>query len=223
MNQCAPFGFGRNRPIQSRVGGQRASDTGDVGRLWTHLNALPKTDKIRLAAGGQKGSVSEVVTTRVACAQLNLPVGDVEGCLDKTCSAIIDARSKGAELIVLPELASCGYPLASADEARSCAEKGSLSLQRWQEAASGGMTVVAGFCESASDGVYNSCVLIDQSGVRAIYRKGHLWDREKLLFSPGAAAPLLFDTSFGVIAMAICYDLEFPELTRNLALAGADF
>jgi len=125
-------------------------------------------------------------------------------------------------MVVLPELASCGYPLASAEEARSCAEKGSLSLQRWQEAADGGITVIAGFSESAPDGVYNSCALIDQSGVRTIYRKLHLWDREKLLFSPGTAAPVLVDTSFGVIAMAICYDLEFPELTRNLALSGAD-
>jgi predicted amidohydrolase len=82
--------------------------------------------------------------------------------------------------------------------------------------------VIAGFSEPAPDGVYNSCALIDQSGVRAIYRKVHLWDKEKLLFSPGTAAPVLVDTSLGVIAMAICYDLEFPELTRNLALSGAD-
>ena len=162
------------------------------------------------------------MTVRVACAQLNLPVGDVEGCLEKTCSAIADARSRGAQLIVLPELASCGYPLRSVDEARSCGEMGSLSIQRWRQAASGAISVIAGFSESAPDGVYNSCVLIDQSGVRATYRKLHLWDQENLLFSPGTAAPVLVDTSLGVIAMAICYDLEFPELTRSLALSGAD-
>src|SRR6266705_6348111 len=162
------------------------------------------------------------MSIRVACAQLNLPVGDVEGCLEKTCSAIVDARSRGAQMVVLPELASCGYPLASAEEARSCAEKGSLSLQRWQEAADGGITVIAGFSESAPDGVYNSCALIDQSGVRTIYRKLHLWDREKLLFTPGSEPPPLIDTSFGRLAMPICYDLEFPELTRKLALQGAD-
>jgi predicted amidohydrolase len=162
------------------------------------------------------------MSVRVACAQLNLPVGDVEACLEKTCTAIADARAKGAQLIVLPELASCGYPLASADEAKSCGQKGSLSLQRWQEAAGGDVTVIAGFSESAPDGVYNSCALIDQSGVRAVYRKLHLWDKEKLLFSPGAAPPPLVHTKFGVIAMAICYDLEFPELMRNLSLSGAD-
>ncbi len=162
------------------------------------------------------------MTIRVACAQLNLPVGDVQGCLEKTCSAIADARSRGADLIVLPELASCGYPLASADEARSCADNSNLCIQRWQEAASSGITVIAGFCERAPDCVYNSCAVIDQSGVRAIYRKLHLWDREKLFFAPGTTRPALVETNFGVIAMAICYDLEFPELTRNLALSGAD-
>lgn len=159
---------------------------------------------------------------RVACAQLNLPVGDVQGCLEKTCSAIAEARAKGADLIVLPELASCGYPLASADEARSCAERSSECLASWQKAAGDEITVIAGFAESTSDFVYNSCALIDRSGVRATYRKLHLWDREKLLFAPGSTPPALTETRFGLISMAICYDLEFPELTRNLALSGAD-
>jgi 5-aminopentanamidase len=162
------------------------------------------------------------VTVRIACAQLNLPVGDVDGCLEKTCRAIVAARDKGADLVVLPELASCGYPLNSADEAKACADHASVCLERWTHATGGDVTVVAGFCERSGDEVYNSCALIDRSGVRAIYRKLHLWDREKLLFTPGSEAPPLIDTSFGRLAMAICYDLEFPELTRNLALQGAD-
>jgi predicted amidohydrolase len=162
------------------------------------------------------------VGVRVACAQLNLPAGDVAACMDRTCAAIADARAQGATLLVLPELASCGYALQSAEEARACAEQAQLCIQRWIEAAGGGLTMVAGFCELDRDRVYNSCVVIDASGVRVTYRKLHLWDRETLLFTPGDEPPPVIHTSFGVIAAAICYDLEFPELTRRLALSGAD-
>ena len=161
------------------------------------------------------------MTVKVACAQLNLPVGDVFGCIEKTCAAISKAGSNGADLVVLPELASCGYPLASVDEARSCAESSALCLSRWQEAAQGKVMVVGGFCEAGEGAVYNSCALIDPSGVRAIYRKVHFWDREKLVFAPGDSPPPLVATDLGLIAVAICYDLEFPELTRGLALRGA--
>jgi predicted amidohydrolase len=123
-------------------------------------------------------------------------------------------------LVVLPELASSGYPLAGADEVRACAQASALCLERWSEAADG-ITVVAGFCEPAGHSIYNSCAVLDSSGVRAIYRKIHLWDREKLLFAPGDAPPPLVPTGFGPIAIAICYDLEFPELMRDVALSGA--
>ena len=63
--------------------------------------------------------------------------------------------------------------------------------------------------------------MIDASGLRAVYRKLHLWDREKLVFTPGSSLPPLIDTPVGRIAAVICYDLEFPELTRSIALAGA--
>jgi predicted amidohydrolase len=162
------------------------------------------------------------VGIRVACAQGNLPVGDGDACMDKTCSAIAVARAQGAMLLVLPELANCGYALESAEEARACGEQGAACIQRWQDAAGALITVVAGFCELSGDRVYNSCIVIDASGVRATYRKLHLWDRETLLFTPGNAPPPVIRTSFGTIAAAICYDLEFPELTRRLALSGAD-
>jgi predicted amidohydrolase len=160
------------------------------------------------------------VTIRIACAQLNLPVGDVGGCLDMTTAAITAARAQEADLVVLPELAACGYPLAGTKEARACANASALCLERWMEAADGIM-VVGGFCEAAGESIYNSGAILDSSGVRATYRKVHLWDREKLLFAPGDAPPPVVTTGLGRIAIAICYDLEFPELMRDVALSGA--
>ena len=83
--------------------------------------------------------------------------------------------------------------------------------------------VIGGFAELGDDGlVYNSAAVIGPAGLLAVYRKTHLWDREKLCFEPGREAAPLVETPFGRIGLAVCYDLYFPELTRGLALAGAD-
>jgi predicted amidohydrolase len=44
-----------------------------------------------------------------------------------------------------------------------------------------------------------------------------LWDRERLIFTPGDAPPPVLTTRFGRIGVLICYDLEFPEMPRSLA------
>jgi predicted amidohydrolase len=118
-----------------------------------------------------------------------------------------------------------GYLFADAQEAAAAAiPAGHDVLRAWGAAAArAGLVVVGGFCEAGDDGnTYNSAAVIDGDGsLRAVYRKLHLWDGEKRLFTPGAAAPPVVDTRTGRIAVAICYDLEFPELTRAVALAGA--
>jgi predicted amidohydrolase len=58
--------------------------------------------------------------------------------------------------------------------------------------------------------------------VRAVYRKVHLWDSELLWFTPGAAPAPVIDTEHGRLAALVCYDLEFPEMVRSVALRGAD-
>ncbi|MNQ97190.1 (R)-stereoselective amidase [compost metagenome] len=55
-----------------------------------------------------------------------------------------------------------------------------------------------------------------------MYRKAHLWDAEKDIFTAGDAPPPVVETVHGRLGMLICYDLEFPEWVRLPALAGAD-
>jgi len=97
-------------------------------------------------------------------------------------------------------------------------------LRQWQALAAQHHTViVGGFCELGPDGqLFNSAALVDASGVRAVYRKAHLWDAEKLVFTPGADVPPVVDLPEGRVSVMICYDLEFPEWVRRVALAGAD-
>jgi predicted amidohydrolase len=113
----------------------------------------------------------------------------------------------------------------SAEEARSLAEPvDGPQVSSWVAAVSGTPSVVvAGFCEAGEGGnVYNSAAIVDRDGVLGVYRKAHLWGAEPEVFTAGAAPPPVIDTEQGRIGIAICYDLEFPELTRGLALRGAE-
>jgi predicted amidohydrolase len=124
---------------------------------------------------------------------------------------------------VPPELATSGYMFADADDARAAAlTPPDPAFTKWS-AAAGDSIVIGGFCERGDDArLYNSALVVDSDGVVASYRKTHLWDREKLIFTPGDALPPVVKTKHGCIAVMVCYDLEFGELTRRVALDRAE-
>jgi len=162
---------------------------------------------------------------RIASVQLDPAIGEVEANRARSVAAIDAACAAGASLVVLPELTSSGYVFADRAEAAGLAETAAgPTVSAWATAAARhGAVVVGGFCEAGADGaLHNSAAVVDASGVRAVYRKLHLWDREKLLFSPGAEPAPVVDTSVGRLGIGICYDIAFPELTRDLAITGAD-
>jgi predicted amidohydrolase len=161
--------------------------------------------------------------TTVVCCQLAPRVGRLQDNLDTISAALESAAEIGADVVVLPELATSGYCFDSLDEARACAiAPEHAAIATWSERAAGAV-VVAGFAERAPDGtLYNSAALVDPAGVRAVYRKTHLWDTEKLWFTPGDAPAPVVETAHGRIGVMICYDLEFPEMVRSVALRGAE-
>jgi 5-aminopentanamidase len=139
-------------------------------------------------------------------------------------AAVVEAIARAdADLVVVPELATSGYVFESASEARALARPADVALAPWvSAAAAAGCVVAGGFAELDGDTLYNSGALVDGSGVLAVYRKLHLWDREQLFFEAGSELPPVVDTAAGRLAMCICYDLEFPEVVRGLALRGAE-
>ena len=150
-------------------------------------------------------------------------MGDVTANMAAAAAAIAELVSAGAEIVVLPELMTSGYMFGDRDEARAVAlGVDAREFSSWT-AAAGDAVVIGGFCELGTDGlIYNSALVIDGGAVIAHYRKTHLWDREKLIFAPGSQRPPVLHTRHGVIAVMICYDLEFAELTRQVALQGAE-
>lgn len=163
--------------------------------------------------------------TKIVCQQLAPQIADLDANLELAREAIRAAVDEGADIVLLPELTTSGYVFESPEEVRSVAVTSEHPLfADWTaEAARGQAVIIGGFAEQGADGlVYNSAALVDATGIRGVHRKTHLWDREKLFFEPGSEPPCVFDTRLGRIGVVVCYELEFPELTRMLALAGAE-
>jgi predicted amidohydrolase len=160
----------------------------------------------------------------VACAQIAPRVGELAANRAACQDAAQRAAAAGARIVVLPELASSGYVFRDPAEARTLAEPlhGPTTAQWSALAGRLGITLVGGFCELGDDGaLYNTAVIVAGAGVLAAYRKVHLWDTEKLIFTAGALPPPVIEVDGARLAVMICYDLEFPEWVRLPALAGA--
>ena len=81
---------------------------------------------------------------------------------------------------------------------------------------------VVGFPENADGVLYNSCSLFNPDGEIFTYRKTHLFFEEKLFFAPGDSGFNIYPAKGGVkVGMMICFDWQFPESARTLALRGA--
>jgi N-carbamoylputrescine amidase len=161
----------------------------------------------------------------IACGQFEPHVGFLEENREKTLRIIDEAAKQKVRFIVFPELCNTGYVFNTREEARSLCEPvpGGKTIQLWEEAAKEyDMYIAAGFGEKEGIHLYNSAVLIGPEGYIGKYRKLHLWYEEKLFFEPGNLGIPVFETPIGRIGLQICYDQWFVEVTRILALQGAD-
>ena len=159
-----------------------------------------------------------------AACQLSLRVGDVAGNRAAAAAGIAAAATRGAQLVVLPELTPSGYAFADFAEAERLAEVADgPTCREWTALARRyGLVIVGGICERDGGRLRNTAIVVDADGLRATYRKVHLWDTEAAVFTPGDQPPAVVPTACGELATMVCYDLEFPEWVRLPALAGAD-
>ncbi len=129
------------------------------------------------------------------------------------------------DLVVLPELALSGYVFTSMEEVLQIAESvpdGKCFKALKKIAVDNNFSIVYGFAEKAGELVYNSSALLNPDGSHHIYRKTHLYFREKLFFEPGDTGFRVYPAKDSVkIGMMVCFDWQFPESARTLALRGA--
>lgn len=136
------------------------------------------------------------------------------------------ANTVESDLIVFPELCTTGYFLTDS-ELKSLAESfDGNTVKNVQEISSSlNKIIVFGFAEIYKDKYYNSAAIIfPDSKFSTVYRKTHLFYKEKLIFQKGNTGFFNiyypeFDLNLGTM---ICYDWRFPEAARTLALAGSD-
>ena len=161
-------------------------------------------------------------TMRVGWIQTQPTFGDVAANL-RTVEKIV--ASAPADLWVLQELFTTGYVFGARAQAKRLAEPipGGPTTQALIELAKrSGSSIVGGLAERGPDGkIFNTAIAVDWKGLRAHYRKIHLFDYEKEWFDPGDLPLSVADLAGARVGIMICFDWRFPETARTLTLRGA--
>ena len=159
---------------------------------------------------------------RVAAVQMNGLLGETRRNLAEIECWSHKASDQGAELALFPELAIHGHWMAPECWSAAEAVPGGPSVQRLEQiAVEYRLYLSVGISEKEQDVVYNCEVLIGPEGYIGKSRKIHMSEDEGLMFVGGAAMPV-FDIGKCKVGTVICYDAMFPEVTRTLALNGAE-
>jgi predicted amidohydrolase len=135
----------------------------------------------------------------------------------------VKAAAQGSRMVIFPEMFLTGYnignalfKLAEPSDGPSAAAVGEIARET-------GVLLLYGYPERSGDRIFNSALLVNSAGsVIANYRKTHLYgSEENRLFQRGDSL-LVVELDGLKIGILICYDVEFPEAVRTLALAGAE-
>lgn len=149
---------------------------------------------------------------------------DVAGNLQRL--AQLAKKATDVELLVVPEMFLTGYNIgAQAVSDLAQAQDGPAAQAIAELAQASGLAILYGYPERAEDGqIYNAVQLIDANGQRQCnYRKTHLFgDLDHAMFSAGNDSGCVVQLNGWKLGLLICYDLEFAENARCLALAGAE-
>ncbi|MEM7172091.1 MAG: carbon-nitrogen hydrolase family protein [Pseudomonadota bacterium] len=150
-------------------------------------------------------------------------LGESLECLDKIAT---QAKEQGADILVTPEMYLSGYNIgtqAVGEAAHSMAEKGLSALS--DLARQNNLCLLVGYPELNDKGqAYNAAALFGRNGdLLSNYRKSHLFGEvDRAQFTAGDSLSPLIELDGWSISLGICYDIEFPEVARSYALAGAD-
>lgn len=166
---------------------------------------------------------------KIAVCQLKTEL-DQDLTLAKAEKMIAEAAAKGAEIVALPEMFNCPYskgyfrPVAALGHGKTV-----NALSRW--ARENNIILIGGSIpETVGDKIYNTAFVFDRQGRQiARHRKAHLFDvdlpgmrfKESDTFTPGDEITV-FDTEYGKMGVAVCFDVRFAEMFRAMAKRGAN-
>lgn len=170
---------------------------------------------------------------KVAAIQMRSKKAYVEENRARAVKYVKEAAANGATLISLPELWVTGYGIDTDMAMRLSERTNGPTVTMFQQLAKElNVVLIVPFPEREVDDeqtdftntpIYISAAVIDADGsLCGVYRKSMLWGEEKGPFQPGVKEYDVFQTSAGTVGVLICYDIEFPEPARLLALQGAN-
>ena len=166
---------------------------------------------------------------RIAIAQINCRVGDLDGNVERILAAAQQARQQGADLLLTPELALCGYPAEDLLLREDFQQAAAVQLQALAERAAEyapGLALLVGHPQLTSDARrYNAASLLQEGRIVATYYKQRLLNQqvfdERRYFSAGTR-PCVFSLKGVRCAVAICADAWRPGVAEAARSAGAE-
>lgn len=162
---------------------------------------------------------------KVGFVQFGPVFGEKAKNLDRILGYLTRATRTGADLIVFPELCVSGYVFRTKTEVERLSEEipeGTTSRTLSHFAREHGISIVIGLAERNRKTFYNSAAIFGPKGYVGKYRKAHLFYEEKLWFREGDTPFPVYDLGRAKAGVMICFDWFFPEVTRVIALRGAD-
>jgi predicted amidohydrolase len=155
-----------------------------------------------------------------AAIQFTVKQGDVDANLAYVREALARVAAQGVNLAVLPEMWSSGFSYKNLNELALRTQ--GIVFELLELSSRHKMVIIGSMPEPNGDKVFNAVYVIDNGSLAGVYRKMHLFSLlgEERAFS-GGDSWLCAETSLGKVGVIICYDLRFPELSRRLAVEGA--
>ncbi len=168
--------------------------------------------------------MGDAPSLRVALAQINAVVGDLDGNVRRITDAIARARELGADVVALPELAVPGYPPEDLLLRRSFVEANVAAMGEVARACAG-IDAIVGFVD-AGDDIYNAAAIVHDGRIVDVYHKRYLPNYgvfdENRYFQAGNRSPIYVIGGVAV-GVSICEDVWYPgEPLRTQALSGAE-
>lgn len=156
----------------------------------------------------------------------HIPAPDnIAAALQRLENSAAQSADAGCEMLLVPECSITGYnqPLetmqqVAIEKTGETTDSIAAICQKYE------IAIAYGFAEKTENQYFNCVQIIDAEGTAvSSYRKTHLWgDLDRTLFSVGESLSAIVEINGWKIGLLICYDIEFPETVRALALAGAE-
>ncbi len=160
-------------------------------------------------------------TIRAAAVSMNGYLGEPERVLSHLAGWCERAAAEKADLVLFPELVVHGHCTPNTWDLAEPVPEGPATQRLLQLARRFRLFLAAGLSEKERDIVYNTVVLAGPDGYVGKQRKLHLSRDEGFYYKGGREMPV-FDLGPCKVGVVICYDNQFPEVARTLALRGAD-